>query len=159
MVTEPFEKRKFTVKRFLYRYRLVWFWSYFALLTRELLISNPWVILGDRIAANPPLDTSSDPASAFLHGSTFAVLSLLACFAFQQKSEKTQIRYSLWLVAYCGLTECLQVFVPNRFPSGEDVLFNVMGLIMGVVFYFFTQRHWNVSAPLLTHQPALESIS
>jgi VanZ family protein len=124
-------------------------WTYFSLLTYELLLKNPWVILGEKIASDPPLDTASVPASALLHTSAFGVLGVLASFAFQHKSEKERVRYSLWFILYSVLTELLQSFVPNRWPSGEDVLFNVIGLGVGVVFFYRIARK--------ELEPALES--
>lgn len=124
------------MKHFLQKTRFVWFWGYLSFLTYELLLKNPWVILGDKIAADPPMDTSSVLASAVLHLTAFSVLGFLASFAFCERSESSRVRYSLWLVAYCGVTEILQFYVPNRWPSGEDVLFNVIGLIVGAILFY-----------------------
>lgn len=123
------------MKAFIYRYRFVWFWGYLSLLTYELLLKNPWVILGDKISENPPLDTHSAPASAALHISSFLVLGSLASFAFLDQTEKNRIRYALWLVVYAGLTEVMQTAIPGRWASGEDVLFNVIGLILGALAF------------------------
>ena len=98
-------------------------------------MSNPWELFGDKVATNPPMDTASEPASAFLHTSSFMVLSVLACFAFHRMPEKSKTRCALWLLAYCGFTEFLQTLIPNRWPSGEDVLFNVIGLVLGLVVF------------------------
>jgi VanZ family protein len=111
-------------------------WSYLSLLTYELLLKNPWVILGDKIASDPPLDTASLSASALLHTVAFGILGFLATFALQDKPEKDRVRYSLWFILYSGVTELLQSFVPNRWPSGEDILFNVIGLAIGMVVFY-----------------------
>lgn len=124
-------------------------WTYLSLLTYELLLKNPWVIFGEKIASNPPLDTASVPASALLHTSAFSVLGFLASFALQDRSEKERVRYSLWFILYSGLTELLQSFVPNRWPSGEDVLFNVIGLGIGVLIFY--------RLPHKELEPAIES--
>ncbi len=100
------------------------------------------------MAANAPIDTHSAPASAVLHLSAFSVLGGLAGFAFNEEPEKNRVRYSLWLVAYAGVSEVLQSFVPNRWPSGEDILFNVMGLIVGAVVYAQLTRLHKSSQPL-----------
>jgi VanZ family protein len=131
------------LKAFIHRYRLTWFWGYFSLLTYELLLKNPWVILGEKIASDPPLDTSSVPASALLHTSSFSVLGFLFCYAFNHQTAAKKVRYSLWLVAYCGVTEILQFCVPNRWPSGEDILFNVVGLIAGTFIFY---QPWRLPA-------------
>jgi len=123
------------VKAFIYRCRFVWFWGYIALLTYELLLKNPWVILGKEISQNPPLDTHSAPASAALHIGSFSVLGILASFAFLEKTEKTRTRYALWLVLYAGLTEAMQTTIPGRWASGEDVLFNIIGLVCGALIF------------------------
>ncbi len=123
------------MKKNIFKYRWVWMWSYLGLLTYELCLKNPWVVFGGAVASNPPWDTSSAPASAFLHISSFSLLGFLAMFASQDKPERTQIRYSLWFLSYSGLTELIQSFVPNRWPSGEDVIFNVLGLIVGVIMF------------------------
>ncbi|MFM8312726.1 MAG: VanZ family protein [Deltaproteobacteria bacterium] len=109
-------------------------------MTKELLMVNPWELFGDKVAANPPMNSASEPASAFLHSGTFLILSFLACFAFHNKSEKSKIRYALWLLAYCGFTEFLQTLIPNRWPSGEDVLFNVVGLVLGFIVFRVAHR-------------------
>lgn len=132
----------------IYTFRFVWFFGYLFLLTYELLLKNPWTILGSSVAQNPPLDTHSAPASAFLHISSFFVLGWLACFALIEESEKDKIRYSLWLVAYSGITEVLQTWVPGRWPSGEDVLFNVLGLILGAFIFYRCLRGWRILNPL-----------
>lgn len=105
-------------------------------MTYELLLKNPWVIFGEKVASAPPLDTASVKASAILHGSAFAILGYLAAFAFNEKTEAVRVRYGLWLVAYCGVTEILQFYVPNRWPSGEDILFNVVGIVIGAVLFY-----------------------
>lgn len=123
------------MKLFIFRHRLVWFWTYLSLLTYELLLKNPWSIMGPRVAESPPFDTHSVPASASLHISSFLILGTLAGFAFIGQSEKKQVRYCMWLVAYAGITEVMQSFIPGRWASGEDVLFNVVGLILGALTF------------------------
>lgn len=135
------------MKKRLYNLRLITFWSYLSLLTYELLLKNPWIILGDKIASNPPLDTASVSASAVLHLSAFSVLGFLAAYAFSDKPEAIRVRYGLWLVAYCGVTEILQFCVPNRWPSGEDILFNVVGLLLGALFFYQPWRLLALSEP------------
>ena len=131
-------------------------WSYLGLLTYELCLKNPWFILGRSVALNPPLDTSSAPVSAFLHISSFSVLGFLAMFAFQEQPERTRIRYSLWFLCYSGLTELIQSFIPNRWPSGEDVIFNVLGLIVGVIMFMKVSQYYQKffgQIPILLEAP------
>jgi VanZ family protein len=72
---------------------------------------------------------------ALLHASGFFVLAALACFTFQNTRRETRFRYALWAFAYCNLIELGRSFIPHYQPSGEDVLFNVMGLILGAMSF------------------------
>lgn len=121
--------------------KIVSFWSYLCLLTYELLLKNPWVILGDKIATHPPLDTHTVVASGILHIGAFGILGFLWSWAYADRNESERIRYALWLIAYCGVSEVLQSFVPNRWPSGEDILFNVFGLFTGVLVFYLPGRY------------------
>jgi hypothetical protein len=124
------------------RLKTVSFWSYLCLLTYELLLRNPWVILGNKIASNPPLDTHTVIASGILHSGAFSVLGFLGSWAYRDRPEHQRVRYALWLIAYCWVTEVLQTFVPNRWPSGEDILFNVFGLFAGVLVFYLPGRYF-----------------
>lgn len=117
-------------------------------MTFELLLKNPWVVLGDAVATHPPMETQSVPASAFLHISAFSILGALGALAFTEESERNRVRYLLWLIAYAGVSEVLQLCVPGRWASGEDILFNIVGLCLGAFIYSitFSSLNWGYSS-------------
>lgn len=89
------------------------------------------------------METQSVPASAFLHISAFSILGVLGTFAFTEETERNRVRYFLWLIAYAGASEVLQLCVPGRWASAEDIIFNLLGLCLGAFIYSIILSSFN----------------
>lgn len=79
----------------------------------------------------PAGSSSLDPWDKLLHFLTYAVFAALACRAVR---EKRRLLYAcLGIVAYGGLMEVLQSFMPGRVMSGYDFLANTLGVVAGAL--------------------------
>ena len=112
------------VKFRLYAFRLYW-----SGLTIELLLSNPWVFLGERIAASPPVDTSASIPSFSLHFAAYATLYFLYKLSTPSQTQfGIHRKYGYYLVGHAVIVELMQYWVPNRWPSAVDIVANLSGL-------------------------------
>ena len=115
-----------------------WRWkiagAYWFGLTVHLLLSNPWTFFGREIAEHPPMDTSSPVSSFFLHGGAFAVLTGLLFFAAIPDGWNRFKKWAGIAFVHGCMTEGLQMFVPNRWPSWDDIFSNGFGVIATVWF-------------------------
>lgn len=74
-----------------------------------------------------------------LHIPVFALLSFLWIMVYQIRgnSVKKSVLIALCItVFYCLVDEYHQYHVPGRFMSATDVVFDVMGAVLGGVVYF-----------------------
>jgi len=67
------------------------------------------------------------------HISEYTILSLLVAFGFSDKVKTYYLIFST--IVYAILDEMHQYFVPNRYFSFYDILFDSIGVILGFLFY------------------------
>lgn len=136
------------------RYRRLIAHCYWFLLTCELLLPNPWVIFGRGVAAHPPVDTSSDASSGFLHLGAFCVLALLLLWS--RYPFRAHMKSVIGLAAlFAGVSELTQHFIPLRSCSLSDLLFNLLGISLGSGLFFFL-RKMKARPSLLESPPLLQ---
>ncbi|MEO8152344.1 MAG: VanZ family protein [Rhizobacter sp.] len=66
------------------------------------------------------------------HAAAFAALTLAGCFGFQG-SRRVVLAVLLALLAFGGLIEILQAYVPGRDSDWADLLADTVGIVCGVV--------------------------
>jgi VanZ family protein len=113
-------------------YKTRWFITggYWAWLSIELVLINPWAFFGRKVAEMPPMDTSSMTASFILHTGAYGVLGGLLFLSAVNKGLPN-VRYWMALAFFHGiLAEGVQAFLPNRWPSASDIFSNSLGLIV-----------------------------
>ncbi len=74
----------------------------------------------------PPIVSVSDLLN---HAAAFSVLTILYAFAYSH----TPKRIAITLIAYGGLIEAVQAFLPTRYASFEDIVADSVGIIVGVL--------------------------
>lgn len=79
----------------------------------------------------PAGGASLDPWDKLLHFLTYAVFAALACRAVRE--ERHLFYACLGIIAYGGLMEVLQSFMPERVMSGYDFLANTLGVVVGAL--------------------------
>ncbi len=77
--------------------------------------------------ALPPIVSVSDLLN---HAAAFSVLAILYAFAYSNHTPK---RIAITLIAYGVLIEAVQVFLPTRYASFEDIIADSVGIIVGVL--------------------------
>lgn len=108
--------------------------SYWAFLTRSLLMTCPWELISDSLAKSPPLDLSLEPISWLAHLSAYTVLGLLIREA---SAHKTKITFGLFTLAFIHSISCelLQHLIPNRWPNAWDAVSNTLGLVLAYAIH------------------------
>jgi len=73
-----------------------------------------------------------------LHIPEFGILAYLWMLALN-KNKNSLLRPGLWTmgisVSYGFLDEIHQLFVPGRYASFGDIIFNILGIIVGIMIY------------------------
>jgi len=113
--------------------------SYWAFLTKSLLMTQPWEIFSSRLAENPPIDLSFEPFSWIAHLSAYGILGALINGA---SGKRHKIHRVLFVLAFLhsGLCEYLQGMVPNRWPNLWDVFSNTFGLMSAYALHKILKR-------------------
>jgi glycosyltransferase involved in cell wall biosynthesis/VanZ family protein len=115
---------------------------FFLFLVVFLLLANLWPM-----AATSPGATIMyriDPGlQNFLHLPAYAFFGLVFADFLQHHAKNAKLRNGLFAglgVGFCLILEYLQFFVPGRFVSYTDIIFNLAGLALGWIVYssFFT---------------------
>jgi len=91
-----------------------------------------------------------------LHVTAYGLLALLWIFTLRDHGiTKHRSMYVAFLVAsaYGALTELNQVWIPERYPSAFDVMFNVVG---GLIFIWL---YWWVTRQLMARSRGLRALS
>ena len=74
----------------------------------------------------------------FLHIPEFGILAYLWMLALN-KNKNSLLRPGLWTmgisISYGFLDEIHQLFVPGRYASFGDIIFNILGIIVGIMIY------------------------
>lgn len=75
--------------------------------------------------ALPPIVSVNDLLN---HAAAFSVLAILYEFAYSHPIK----RIAITLIAYGALIEAVQVFLPTRFASFEDIIADSVGIFLGL---------------------------
>lgn len=124
--------------------------SYWVVLTKSLLIANPWTLVSDSLAATPPLDLSFEPVSWLVHFTAYSTLGILIRLALKPQSKFLGLVFCLALF-HSGLCEYLQGFIPGRWPNLWDLASNAFGL-MGSWVLVIHRQGLSLRSPLKTFQ-------
>ncbi len=84
-----------------------------------------------------------------LHIPAYGLLALLWIFTLRDHGVTEQrSMYVAFLVAsaYGALTELNQVWIPGRFPSASDVMFDVVGSLLFIWLYWWATRELRVES-------------
>ena len=74
------------------------------------------------------------------HGAAFAALALSGCLGFRA-TRTAMLRVTLALIAYGGLIEVVQLFVPGRSSEWGDLLADVVGVAAGALLSTWMRAH------------------
>ncbi len=96
-------------------------------------------LIGSYIFAVVPQDMAPKVGSLSdksIHFIAFAVLTLLLRFAY----SITWFQTFLLLLVYAVFIEFSQFFTPNRSAELLDVVADIIGIVIGLLFYLFAER-------------------
>ena len=111
--------------KLLFRMALFGYWLF---LTRALLTTTPWELLSRRLAENPPIDLAFEPTSWLVHLGAYFFLGLLIQLSVG-KVNKWYWGLLGFALVHSVTCECLQRFIPGRWPNAWDVVANSLGLM------------------------------
>lgn len=90
------------------------------------------------------IEPISSTVADMLHIPAYGLLALLWIFTVRDYGvTKYRSMYVAFLVAslYGVLTELHQAWIPGRLPSASDVMFNVIGSLIFIWFYWWAKLH------------------
>ncbi len=91
----------------------------------------------------------SSTVANMLHIPAYGLLALLWIFTLRDHGiSRHRTMYVAFLVAsaYGALTELNQVWIPGRYPSAFDVMFNVAGSLIFIWLYWWATRELRVES-------------
>jgi hypothetical protein len=95
------------------------------------------------------MDLASSTAKNMLHAPAYGLLALLWIFTLRDHAVTEHRSMCVaFLVAsgYGALTELNQVWVPGRFPSASDVMFDVVGSLIFIWLYWWVSGESSVES-------------
>ncbi len=93
----------------------------------------------------------SSRVTNMLHVPAYGLLALLWIFTLRNHGvteHRSMCVAFLVTSAYGALTELHQVWVPGRFPSASDVMFNVAGSLIFIWLYWWLSGERRVKSPV-----------
>ena len=96
-------------------------------------------------------DLISSTVANILHIPAYGLLALLWIFTLRDHGVTEHRSMCVaFLVAsgYGALTELHQVWVPGRFPSASDVMFDVVGGLIFIWLYWWVSRKSRIKSPV-----------
>ena len=105
-----------------------WYWYY---LTRLLLVSDPWALMGGySFTGHAGPDTSATLPSLGIHFACYFIGSALLLLSLSDKSRSAQVMAIGLILAHAAGGEWLQQWVPHRFPATLDLIADALGLCL-----------------------------
>jgi VanZ family protein len=101
------------------------------------LVLACYALLVTLASLRPGGGSSLDPWDKPLHFITYAIFAILAYRVFT--GGRRYVVACLGIVAYGGLIELIQSWMPGRFMSGYDFLANTLGVVVAA----YAMRHVN----------------